>query len=340
MTETAIKSNEREAARLYERGVGAARGGQRRMAAGLLARAVQLNPRHEQAWLWLSGVLDTPDDIAFCLRAVLAVNPHNERARQGLAWLDQRGMTTPQSASTPVAPPAEPRAAAAGPGRREQPEHEASWWVGWRHNRRDSNRARTLLWVIPILLLLLTLGLNAVLRSAIDRNIAQAIAAAQPRPAATALPALPPIIQAELPSTRDAAVLAYLSALDLPRTRLRAAITGYRATTGQPGGSAIVHAAAARTLREQIDALYREIDAIEPPPGLAPAHNRYLAGLEIERQALDDMLEFYSSLAIQSANRATLRMADSAHQIELARQLLDTRRAVVPATSIPAQTLR
>jgi hypothetical protein len=94
------------------------------------------------------------------------------------------------------------------------------------------------------------------------------------------------------------------------------------------------------TLREQIDALYREIDAIEPPPGLAPAHNRYLAGLEIERQALDDMLEFYSSLAIQSANRATLRMADSAHQIELARQLLDTRRAVVPATSIPAQTLR
>ena len=63
MLETAIKSNEREAARLYQRGVAAARGGQRRVAAGLLSRAVQLNPRHELAWLWLSGVLDAPDEI-------------------------------------------------------------------------------------------------------------------------------------------------------------------------------------------------------------------------------------------------------------------------------------
>ena len=75
MAETAIKSNQREAARLFERGVAAARGGQRRVAAGLLARVVQLDPRHEMGWLWLSGVLDDSEEIAFCLRAVLAVNP-------------------------------------------------------------------------------------------------------------------------------------------------------------------------------------------------------------------------------------------------------------------------
>src|SRR5262245_16982063 len=121
MTETAIKSNEREAARLYQRGVAAARGGQRRVAAGLLARAVQLDPRHELGWLWLSGVLDEPHEIAFCLRSVLTVNPQNERARQGLLWLEQRGLIAEQAA---VAPPEQEQVA--------EPHHEAdSWWVSW-----------------------------------------------------------------------------------------------------------------------------------------------------------------------------------------------------------------
>ena len=105
MTESAIKSNEREAARLYERGVAAARGGQRRVAAGLLARAVQLDPRHEMGWLWLSGVLEEPNEIAFCLRSVLAVNPHNERARQGLAWLEQRALIPAQPAPSAIVEP-------------------------------------------------------------------------------------------------------------------------------------------------------------------------------------------------------------------------------------------
>ena len=100
MAETAIKSNQREAARLFERGVAAAKGGQRRVAAGLLARVVQLDPRHELGWLWLSGVLEDPGEIAFCLRSVLSVNPHNERARQGLIWLEERGQIAPQPAQT------------------------------------------------------------------------------------------------------------------------------------------------------------------------------------------------------------------------------------------------
>src|SRR5215510_5703346 len=103
MAETGIKANEIEASRLFQRGVAAARGGQRRVAAVLLGRAVQLNPRHEMGWLWLSGVLDDPKEIAFCLRSVLSVNPHNERARQGLAWLEQRAQIPAQPAPAVVA---------------------------------------------------------------------------------------------------------------------------------------------------------------------------------------------------------------------------------------------
>src|ERR1044071_8985413 len=102
MTETGIKSNEAEASRLFQRGVAAARGGQRRLAAVLLGRAVQLNPHHELSWLWLSGVLDEPGEIAFCLRSVLSVTPHNERARQGLTWLEHHSLISPQPAPSSI----------------------------------------------------------------------------------------------------------------------------------------------------------------------------------------------------------------------------------------------
>lgn len=334
MAETAIKSNQREAARLFERGMAAARGGQRRVAAGLLARAVQLDPRHELGWLWLSGVLDDPEEIAFCLRSVLTVNPHNDRARQGLAWLEQRGQIVPRPA-----PPMLPEPRAADPDAHEQHERD-SWWVGWRRTRRDTSRARLVVWLIPILLLLLTIGLNFVLRDAIASNEALALAAARPPAQATARPARPAIILAELPITRNAQTLAYLSAVDAPRAQLRAAIQAYREATSRPGGSSIAHAAAARALREQIDDAYRTLDALAPPVALASAHNSYLAGLEIERQAIDDMLEFYSSLSIQSANRATLRMSDATRQLERAQQLFAARRAAAQPPAVFTQTAR
>src|SRR5690242_19030013 len=106
MTESAIKSNQREAARLFERGVAAASSGQRRVAAVLLARVVQIDPSHEMGWLWLSGVLDEPNEIAFCLRSVLTINPHNQRAQQGLIWLEERGKIVAQPAPAgPIATP-------------------------------------------------------------------------------------------------------------------------------------------------------------------------------------------------------------------------------------------
>src|SRR5215211_91307 len=273
MAETAIKSNQREAARLFERGVAAARGGQRLVAAGLLARVVQLDPGHELGWLWLSGVLDDSEEIAFCLRAVLAVNPHNERARQGLDWLEQRGKIAHQPARVPIVEAPELPA----PDEAQTKRHEReSWWVGWRHSRREMSRARLVFWSVPILLLLLTLALHTTLRDAVGRNQALARAASQPRVASTPVAAQPSLIQAELPPMHDAEILAYLSALEGPRAQLRQAIAAYRSSTGQPGGSSITHAAAARTLREQIDKSYAQLEALDPPATLIQAHNSYL----------------------------------------------------------------
>jgi len=338
MTESGIKSNERDAARLFERGVAAAKGGQKRVAAGLLSRAVQLDPRHELGWLWLSGVLEDPAEIAFCLRSVLSVNPANTRARQGLAWLEQRQLigagTAELSAETPLDTDEQAQE------RQARYEGEA-WWVNWRRSRRDMSRVRLGCWSIPLLLLLLTLGLNLMLREAIARNtvLAQDVAAA-PSLSARRAPATVALIERDLAPTRAAQVLAYLSALDAPRAQLRDAIRVYKDATSQPGGSSVAHAAAARKLRDQIESAYTKIAGLTPPPALAQAHGDYLAGLELELSALDDMQAFYSSFSIQLANRATLLLEDADKRLERARVRFDVASDLASSQPPAAQTVR
>ncbi|MCS6840359.1 MAG: tetratricopeptide repeat protein [Roseiflexus sp.] len=67
--------------------IAAARDGRRDEARVLLMRTLEADPRNERAWLWLSGVVDDPNDVKICLENVLALNPSNPRARQGLEWL-------------------------------------------------------------------------------------------------------------------------------------------------------------------------------------------------------------------------------------------------------------
>lgn len=352
MTEPAVKSNQRMAAQLFERGVAAARSGQRRLAAGLLARAVQCDPRHEQAWLWLSGVVDDPEQIVFCLRTVLEIDPDNDRARRGLAWLEQRS-PAPESPRAVTAPARAPeqngaahrednghsaegwwtrirtRLARPTPAPAYEPHHEAgSWWVAWRRSHQEMSRARLLLWLVPLLLLLLTLGMNYALRDAIvarNAQIAEAAAreATQTNGAAAPEPPPPPILQMNLQETQEARALAYLSALSEPRARLRGEVEAYRAATSRPGNSAVVHATAARKLRDQVAEAHAQLAALTPPPVLEAAHADYLAGLEVERQALDDMLQFYGSFSVQLANRAAIRMAEASQLLDRARAGFD-----------------
>lgn len=332
-SETAINANVAEAQRLYQRGVAAARGGQKRVAAGLLTRSLRLDPRNEAAWLWLSGVLENPQQIAFCLQSVLRINPANERALKGIRWLEGRGLLagaqpTPPSISAPL-----PTVPAIGePAERdEQREQREAWWVRWRHTRREDRKVRLLVPAMLIVLLVSILLLHNSLAQANEERQRAVYAASLPKP--TAPPptlTLPPAptkaatILDDNPATqRDAASTYYLSALTPLRVQLREAIDSYRTISGQPGATSVVLASSVGALRDTVLRAQASLHAITPSPALRPAHDEYLKGLEVELSALDDLLEFYGSYRQELANRAALRFQQANIHFSRARQVFD-----------------
>lgn len=68
----------------------------------LFEKATELDQNNEQAWLWLSAVVDTEEDQRVCLENVLFLNPDNKNAQKGLAVLDAK------AASAPPAPESTP----------------------------------------------------------------------------------------------------------------------------------------------------------------------------------------------------------------------------------------
>jgi tetratricopeptide (TPR) repeat protein len=89
---------------LLQQGIAAAKAGRRAEARALLTRVLEADERSEQGWLWLSGVVDNPEEIRTCLLNVLDINPANPKAKQGLAWVEQR--YGPPPAALPKAKPA------------------------------------------------------------------------------------------------------------------------------------------------------------------------------------------------------------------------------------------
>jgi hypothetical protein len=62
----------------------------------LLYQAVRRYPKSETAWLWLSALVDDPQQELDCLNKVLEINPNNETARRH--WLKlQSSVPIPQS---------------------------------------------------------------------------------------------------------------------------------------------------------------------------------------------------------------------------------------------------
>jgi tetratricopeptide (TPR) repeat protein len=74
---------------LVKQGIAAAKAGRKEEARQVLLRVTELDERNEQAWLWLSSLVDSPEEKRICLENVLAVNPNNAHAQAGLQWLDQ-----------------------------------------------------------------------------------------------------------------------------------------------------------------------------------------------------------------------------------------------------------
>lgn len=75
---------------LIREGVAAFKAGRKEEAQKLLAKATQLDERNEEAWLWLSAVVDSVDNQRICLENVLAINPGNPRAQQGLEAINKQ----------------------------------------------------------------------------------------------------------------------------------------------------------------------------------------------------------------------------------------------------------
>lgn len=74
---------------LYDGAVAVQKGDKQR-AMDLLMLVVQADESNEEAWLWLSGAVDDLEDQQIALENVLAINPRNQAARQGLAWIAQQ----------------------------------------------------------------------------------------------------------------------------------------------------------------------------------------------------------------------------------------------------------
>ena len=72
-------------------GIAAARQGNRAEARAWLQEAIRLDAANEQAWLWLSTVVETDAEHRLCLERALAINPQNETTRARLEDIARSG---------------------------------------------------------------------------------------------------------------------------------------------------------------------------------------------------------------------------------------------------------
>lgn len=82
-------------AELLRQGVDAARAGRKTDARDLLIRVVEVEPRNELAWMWLTGLVDDLEDKIIACENVLAINPANDKVKAYLDCLLQQRMPVP-----------------------------------------------------------------------------------------------------------------------------------------------------------------------------------------------------------------------------------------------------
>ena len=92
---------------LLQRGKAAANSQNNALARHLLTQVVGRDPQNEQGWLWLSGLVDEPEHMRYCLERVLAINPANVHATAALrdfASLAPKPVATPAPISQSLKP--------------------------------------------------------------------------------------------------------------------------------------------------------------------------------------------------------------------------------------------
>jgi hypothetical protein len=93
---------------ITKEGIRVFQAGDRQKAARILAHAVRIDVRDEEAWYWLSACVDDLEQKLYCLRRVLHINPQNAKARRRLERLQSIGepaiQTEPAEAVRPQFP--------------------------------------------------------------------------------------------------------------------------------------------------------------------------------------------------------------------------------------------
>lgn len=82
----------KEFLKLFNAGKDAAKQGNKTQAHDLFRQAIEIDPYHEQVWLWLASVVETDDDQRACFENVLELNPDHPVARRQLQRLDQKAL--------------------------------------------------------------------------------------------------------------------------------------------------------------------------------------------------------------------------------------------------------
>ncbi len=91
-------------AALLQKGIDAARAGDRETARAALERVVELDPDNEKGWFWLASVVDTDEERRLCLRTVLKLNPNNAKAKAALDRIEARMQSASVISPDEIAP--------------------------------------------------------------------------------------------------------------------------------------------------------------------------------------------------------------------------------------------
>ncbi|NDJ78081.1 MAG: hypothetical protein GYB65_17675 [Chloroflexi bacterium] len=93
-TPSDLLSAPKEFLSLFKAGKAAAQRGDRTQAHDLFRQAIEVDPYHEQVWLWLASVVETDADRRVCFENVLELNSANPIARRQLQRLDQQAVAS------------------------------------------------------------------------------------------------------------------------------------------------------------------------------------------------------------------------------------------------------
>src|SRR5690606_32805384 len=80
---------------MYDEALSAVRAGERARARDLFTRLLKLRQDNPEYWIWMSAVVETAKERAFCLKEALRIDPDNAAAHRGLMLL---GLVPPDPA--------------------------------------------------------------------------------------------------------------------------------------------------------------------------------------------------------------------------------------------------